>query len=79
MGALTLPGSGVIYLDTSPFIYTVEKHTDFYPLLEPLWVAAESGQVEVVSSELSLLETLVGPRKQNDATLVAMYEQTLAA
>lgn len=79
MGSLTLPSAGVIYLDTPPFIYTVEKHTDFYPLLEPLWVVAESGQVEVVSSALSLLETLVGPLKQNDAALVAMYEQTLTA
>ncbi|MGH9853999.1 MAG: type II toxin-antitoxin system VapC family toxin [Blastocatellia bacterium] len=79
MGSLTLPSAGVIYLDTSPFIYTVEKHTDFYPLLEPLWVAAELGRIEVASSELSLLETLVGPLKQNDTALVAMYEQTLTA
>jgi hypothetical protein len=32
MGSLTLPSAGVIYLDTPPFIYTVEKHKDFYPL-----------------------------------------------
>jgi predicted nucleic acid-binding protein len=77
MGSLTLPSAGVIYLDTPPFIYTVEKHKDFYPILEPLWVASESGRIEVVSSALSLLETLVGPIKQNDAALAAMYEQTL--
>jgi hypothetical protein len=59
MGSLTLPGAGVIYLDTPPFIYTVEKHKDFYPMLEPLWVASESGRIEVVSSALSLLETLI--------------------
>jgi len=79
MGSLILPSAGVIYLDTPPFIYTVEKHKDFYPLLEPLWIASGSGQIEVVSSALSLLETLVGPLKQNDPALAAMYEQTLTA
>jgi len=40
MGSLTLPSVGVIYIDTPPFICTVEKHKDFYPLLEPLWLAS---------------------------------------
>ena len=79
MGSLTLPSAGVIYLDTPPFIYTVEKHKDFYPLLEPLWVGSGAGQIEVVSSALSLLETLVGPFKQNDMALAAIYEQTPTA
>jgi predicted nucleic acid-binding protein len=79
MGSLILPGAGVIYLDTPPFIYTVEKHKDFYPILEPLWMASESGRIEVVSSALALLETLVGPLKHNDSALAAMYEQTLTA
>lgn len=78
MGSLILPPSGLVYADTSPLIYTVEKHADFYPLLQPLWMAVKNGQIEVVSSELALLETLVGPIKHNDAALSAMYEQVLA-
>ena len=28
MGSLSLPDSGIIYVDTAPIIYTVERHAD---------------------------------------------------
>ena len=42
MGALTLPASGLVYLDANPVIYTVEKHPVYGPLLQPLWMAAQA-------------------------------------
>ena len=72
-----LPTSGSVYLDTMAFIYTVERYPDYWPLLEPLWLAAQAGTIEVVSSELTLLEVLVKPLKTKDATLVAAFEQSL--
>jgi hypothetical protein len=42
VGTLSLPASGRVYLDANPIIYTVEKHPDFGPLLQPLWQAAQS-------------------------------------
>lgn len=33
MGALTLPATGLVYLDANPIIYTVEKHPVYGPLL----------------------------------------------
>lgn len=77
MGSLTLPASGVIYLDTSPIIYSVEKHADFSSLLMPLWAAAKASPIKIVTSELALLETFVGPLKNNDLILLSRYEQTL--
>ena len=77
MGSLTLPASGIIYLDTSPIIYSVEKHPDFSPLLLPLWAAAKTSPIKIVTSELALLETFVGPLKNNDLVLLSRYEQTL--
>ncbi len=79
MGSLTLPVGGLVYLDTSPLIYTVEKHLDYLPLLKPFWAVVSAGQFELVTSELSLLETMVGPAKQNDKTLAARYEQVLSS
>ena len=58
---MTLPSSGQIYVDANSVIYTVEKHPIYGPLLEPLWHAAQAGSIEVVSSELTLLECLVSP------------------
>jgi predicted nucleic acid-binding protein len=79
MGTLDLPSSGVVYLDTAPIIYSVEKHADYYPMLVPLWAASKSGQIELISSELALLEVLVGPLKHGDVSLVAEYEQLLTS
>ncbi|MBY0229473.1 MAG: PIN domain-containing protein [Gemmataceae bacterium] len=74
MGALIVPLSGMVYLDANSIIYSVEKHPDYYPLLVPAWQAAKSGNVEVVTSELSLMETLVGPLKSGNAALATAYE-----
>ena len=75
MGSLAIPASGRIYLDANCVIYSVEKHPDYWPLLLPLWQVAQSRAIEVVSSELVLLETLVVPYRSNDSTLAHAYEQ----
>jgi len=77
VGALTLPASGLVYLDANPIIYTVEKHPVYAPLLQPLWQAAQAKTLEVVTSELTLMETLVGPLKSGDTALERAYEQAL--
>lgn len=51
MGQLILPDSGVIYIDTSVVIYSVEWNPDYYSLLEPLWLKLQAREIEVVSSE----------------------------
>lgn len=35
MGALTLPASGLVYIDTMTLIYSVERYPAYFPLLEP--------------------------------------------
>ncbi len=77
MGALTLPASGLVYIDTMALIYTVERFPAYWPLIEPLWQAAQAGTVEIVSSELTLMEALVGPLKSGDTTLEMAFERTL--
>jgi predicted nucleic acid-binding protein len=74
MGSLTVPPSGLVYLDTNPVIYSVEKNPTYWPLLEPLWQAARGGTVEIVSSDLTLMETLVGPLKSGDTALADAFE-----
>lgn len=75
MGSLTLPAAGSVYADAQVLIYSVEKHPVYGPLLLPLWHAVQAGTLEVVASDLALMETLVGPLKQGDAALAATYEQ----
>ena len=75
MGSLTVPAAGLVYLDTNPIIYSVEKHPVYWPLLQPLWQAAKGKTIEIVSSDLVLMETLIGALKAGDAALVLAYEQ----
>lgn len=77
MGTLILPASGLVYLDANSVIYTVEKHAAYGPLLHLVWLAAQAKTIEVVSSELALLETLVLPLKNGDKTLEQAYELAL--
>ena len=77
MGQLSFPLSAKVYLDTSPVIYSVEKHADYWQILVPLWNALKADEIEVFTSELTLLETLVQPIKQNNQPLVSAYETLL--
>jgi predicted nucleic acid-binding protein len=77
VGSLTLPSSGAVYADTSLFIYGIENVQPYATVLAPLWAAASAGTITVVSSELTLMETLVGPYQRNDAVLAADYEAVL--
>ena len=79
MGSLSLPASGTIYVDTAPIIYTVERHPDYESLLLPLWAEADARSLTVVTSELTLLETLVKPLRDNNQPLVDDFEKLLGA
>jgi predicted nucleic acid-binding protein len=77
MGSLTLPASGLVYVDTTTVIYTVERLPTYWPLLQPLWLAAQTRSIGVVTSELTLMESLVGPLKNGDPALEAAFELML--
>lgn len=56
MGTLTLPNSGPIYLDACGFIYSVEHIEPYRGLMEPMWRQAATGQLTIVTSELSVMD-----------------------
>jgi len=57
-----------VYIDTNVAIYCLERLADFPNLKSGLIDALDEASVVGVTSELTLLETLVGPRKANDVT-----------
>ena len=77
MGQLSFPVMSKVYLDTAPFIYSIEKHADYWQILTSLWQSLKSREIEVFTSELTLLETLVQPVKQNNQQLISAYETLL--
>lgn len=69
-----------LYFDTNLFIYAVETTEPNHPYLaviDRLFSMAEQGEVQAITSELSLAETLVGAYK-NSSDLVVLYEELLS-
>ena len=80
MGQLTFPLYAKVYLDTSPIIYSVEKHADYWQLLTSLWQSLKANELEVYTSELTLLEIPVQSSRRFVASAdVAVSRRTNAA
>ena len=75
MGALNLPNSGTVYLDSCGFIYSLEHIEPYRTLLEPMWRQAQAGQFVIATSELSVMETLVKPLKDGDPVLERLFRE----
>lgn len=77
MGQLNLPDLARIYIDTVVLIYAVEQAPVYGSLLGELWAKCQAGNLEVFTSELILLETLVMPIRNSDTFLINAYERLL--
>lgn len=77
MGLIEEIGRGPVGLDTAVFIYFIEEHPQFLPLVEPLFAAIDAGPLEGVTSGLTLLETLVAPYRAGNGLLAERYEALL--
>lgn len=77
MGQLAIPSSATVYIDASVVIYTIEVNPDYWALLQPLWLKFQTGEIEIITSELTLMEVLVIPLRNADSSLVSAYEQLL--
>ncbi len=74
MGSLNLPISGTVYVDAQIAIYTVERFPKYASPIRTLWTAAQAGTITVVSSDLTLMETLVLPLRNSDLALASDFE-----
>ena len=64
----------LISLDTSAFIYFVERHPRYFVACEKIFRVIESGRVAACTSTLTLLEILVGPyRSRNEELSLRFY------
>ncbi len=77
MGLMADLGGGPVGADTSIFIYFIEEHPRFLPLVEPLFREVSAGRKELVTSALTLLEVLVVPYRSGDHLLAGRYEALL--
>ena len=77
MGLIDDLGSGPVAFDTSVFIYFIEQHSDWYPLVAPIFAGIDAGRCRAVTSSVTLLEVLVVPLRAGNGVLASRYESLL--
>jgi predicted nucleic acid-binding protein len=70
-------GPGRTALDTAVFIYLIEEHPDYLPLVAPIFEETARGERELVTSALTLVEVLVVPYRAGHLALAERYEALL--
>jgi predicted nucleic acid-binding protein len=64
-------------LDTSPFIYFVERHPLYVDIMRNVFKRITDGDFEAFSSVITLTGVLVQPLRQNNQTLADEYRDLL--
>ena len=77
MGLIQDLGSGNVALDTAAFIYFIEEHPKFLPVILPLFREADRGKRSLTTSALTLLEVLAVPYRAGNRALAERYEALL--
>ena len=66
-----------VCIDTAPFIYFIEKHPKYLNPLHSLFIEVDAGNIDAITSTVTLLEVLVLPIKTNNLVLVEKYRDIL--
>lgn len=77
MGWLDPLRNGLVGLDTAPLIYYIETNPSYIHLLDPFFDALDLGELDVVTSMVTLLEVLVQPIRRGDVALADRYRDVL--
>jgi predicted nucleic acid-binding protein len=72
-----LPDGATVLVDTAPWIYLLQDHSEFAPRFEGLFAEAEEGRIELALSAITLAEILTGPYKAGEVALAKRYEKAL--
>ncbi len=68
----------LVGIDTAIFIYQLEAHPRYLPATRELFEAVESGNIEALTSVITLMELTVHPWRKHEAAVARQYEVILA-
>jgi len=69
----------IIAFDTNCFIYLVENHPKFKPLIEEIFNQAGNDEIKLVSSVVTTAEVMVRPLKLKNKSLIDLYKSIFQA
>ena len=78
MGLIQEIGSGPVALDSVIFIYFIEEHPKYLPLVGAVFSGIDAERWQGVTSTITLLETLVVPYRRQRQDLAERYELLLS-
>jgi len=78
MGLIQEIGSGSVALDSVIFIYFIEEHPKYLPLVGAVFSGIDAERWQGVTSTITLLETLVVPYRRQRQDLAERYELLLS-
>ena len=75
--AVALAGVERLAVDTAPFIYLVEQHPIYAPVVREIFRRIDGGQILGFTSAVTLTELLVLPLQKGDNSLAQTYRDIL--
>jgi predicted nucleic acid-binding protein len=72
-----LAGIKRLGIETSPFIYLVENHLTYIDRVRSVFDIVKQGQIQVITSSITLAEVLTMPLKMQNQQYVAAYRRML--
>jgi predicted nucleic acid-binding protein len=66
-------GLGLLYVDSAPFIYFTEKRVGAVDKMRAIFTTMNTGQFEIITSPITLPETLMKPLQAKDELLIRQY------
>jgi predicted nucleic acid-binding protein len=73
-----LLGMKELYIETAPFIYFVEQNPTYVNRMREIFRQITAGNLDAVSSVITLTEVLAHPLKQGNATIAQAYRKILS-
>jgi predicted nucleic acid-binding protein len=74
---LEIKSNDIIFLDTAPFIYFFEQHTDYFPALEMMFDRLYERGAQAITSIITYIELTTHPARQGKRQLVRKYRDDL--
>ena len=72
-----LEGVSSVLIDSAPAIYHLERHPRYAPLLDRFFHICDEREILIVTSPVTLAESLVRPVSQGLADLIASYRKLI--
>lgn len=77
MGLVDELSGSTVCIDTAPVIYFIEKHDAYFNILRPIFLEIDAGNIQAITSTVTLLEVLVQPLRKGNKSLADQYRDIL--